>query len=274
LIDTFYYTVTTQQAGFICNNTDTVYVFSRPNPTVTIDTSGVTEFCAGGSVTLIAQNGFSNYLWNNGATTPSIKATQAGSYFVIATDQFGCKDTSNIITVHLISVPDVKVFPDTLIMFGDSVMLYTDLNLLGADIDSFIWSPNLNISCTDCPNPYVSPLIDQLYGVRVYSKGCVVSDSALVRIILPNNFFIPNAFTPNGDGNNDVFYIYAQSGVKVFEFRIFNRIGEMVHAGAFPWDGNYKGKPSPPGVYVYVFKLGLYGDDRSIILKGSVTLIR
>lgn len=274
VMDTFYYTVTAQQPGFNCNRTDTVFVFAKANPVVTIDTSGVTEFCAGGSVTLSTQGSFSSYVWSNGATTPAISASQPGQYFVVVTDASGCKDTSNIISVSTISVPNVAVFPDTLIMFGDSVMLYTDINLLGANIDSFTWSPNLNISCTDCPNPYVTPLYDQLYGVRVYSKGCIVSDSALIRIILPNNFFIPNVFTPNGDGNNDVFYIFAQSGVRVLEFQVFNRIGEIVHAGAYPWDGNYKGKPSPPGVYVYLFKLGLYGDEQSILSKGSVTIIR
>lgn len=274
VIDTFYYTVTAQQPGFNCSRTDTVFVFAKANPVATIDTSGVTEFCAGGSVTLSIQGSFNSYLWSNGATTSSISASQPGQYFVVVTDASGCKDTSNIISVSTISVPDIAVFPDTLIMFGDSVMLYTDINLLGANIDSFTWSPNISISCVDCPNPYVTPLYDQLYGVRVYSKGCIVSDSALIRIILPNNFFIPNVFTPNGDGNNDVFYIFAQSGVRVLEFQVFNRIGEIVHAGAYPWDGNYKGKPSPPGVYVYLFKLGLYGDDQSILRKGSVTIIR
>ncbi|MCS6935100.1 MAG: gliding motility-associated C-terminal domain-containing protein [Chitinophagales bacterium] len=272
--DTFYYTVTAQQPGFNCNRTDTVYVFVRNNPTVTLDTTGVTEFCAGGSVTLTAAGNFSSYQWSHGPTTKTVTITQPGQYSVIVTDAFGCKDTSHIVTVQTISVPSVTVYPDTLIMYGDSVMLSTNLNLLSANIDSFIWQPNLQISCTTCTNPYVSPLSDQYYGIRVYADGCVVSDSALIRLILPNNFFIPNAFTPNGDGNNDFFYIYAQSGVKVLEFQIYNRIGEKVHAGAFPWDGNYKGKPSPPGVYVYVFKLGLFGDERSIMRKGSVTLIR
>ena len=89
-----------------------------------------------------------------------------------------------------------------------------------------------------------------------------------------NNFYIPNAFTPNGDGNNDEFYIQAQSGVKVLLFQVFDRIGEKVHEGSFPWNGYYKGKACQPGVYVYLFRLGLFGDDQGILRKGSVTIIR
>jgi gliding motility-associated-like protein len=79
---------------------------------------------------------------------------------------------------------------------------------------------------------------------------------------------------PNGDGNNDLFYVLSQSGVRVITFRIFNRTGEKVYDQLSPWDGNYKGKPAPPGVYVYYVELGLFGDDRAITRKGSVTMIR
>jgi gliding motility-associated-like protein len=153
-------------------------------------------------------------------------------------------------------------------------MLYTDLNLNSSVVDSFMWSPNANISCIYCANPYASPTNDQYYSVVVHAGGCTVSDSALVRVILPNNFFIPNAFTPNGDGNNDNFYIQSQGGVKVVLFQVFNRIGEKVHEGSYPWDGTYKNKPAPAGVYVYIFKIGLYGDSYALFRKGSVTMIR
>ncbi|MFN8287871.1 MAG: gliding motility-associated C-terminal domain-containing protein [Chitinophagales bacterium] len=273
-VDTFYYTVTCSSPGFTCSRTDTVRVFAQANPVAVIDSTGPLTICENQLTGATVVGSYASYLWNTGATTQAISINQPGLYFAIVTDAQGCKDTTNALLVSSIAPPNVTVFPDTLIMYGDSVILYTDLNLGSASIDSFEWYPVVNISCTSCPNPVVAPLNDQYYGISVYANGCSNSDSALIRVILPNNFYIPNVFTPNGDGNNDNFYIFSQSGVRVLSFQVFDRIGEKVHDGSYPWDGNYKGKPAPPGVYVYVFKLGLFGDDRAVFRKGSVTLIR
>lgn len=272
-VDTFYYAVHVFDPD--CFSDDTMMVFSAANPTAQIDTNGATAICSNQNVTITTTQNFSNYVWNIGSTASSIQVNQSGQYFVVVTDANGCKDTSNIITITSVPAPTVQVDPDTLIIYGDSVMLYTDINLSSASIDSFRWYPAINISCTQCNNPFVSPIVPaQYYGVSVYSGGCTATDSALIRVIFPNNFYIPNAFTPNGDGNNDNFYIQAQSGVRVILFQVFDRWGEKVHEGSYPWEGNYKNKPVPPGVYIYVFKLGLFGDDTGIFRKGSVTVIR
>ncbi len=269
----FFYVVSISDP--LCPRTDTVNVVSHTNPVAVIDTNGSTRICANQTVNIATVGSYSSYLWNNGSTASSINANQAGNYFVVVTDAFGCKDTSNIITVSTIPIPTVQVYPDTLINYGDSVTLYTDINLSSASIDSFSWYPAINISCPTCNNPIVTPLeAAQYYGVNVYSGGCTATDSALIRVVFPNNFYIPNAFTPNGDGNNDVFYIQAQGGVKVELFQVFNRWGEKVHEGSYPWDGTYKGKSAPQGVYVYIFKLGLFGEELVMFRKGSVTLIR
>jgi gliding motility-associated-like protein len=272
-IDSFLYVVRVDDP--LCPQTDTVKVVSHLNPSPIIDSSGSTRICANATVRIATVGSFSAYQWNNGSTSAAINANQAGPYFVTVTDAFGCTGTSNIITVTTIPVPTVQVFPDTLITYGDSVTLYTDLNLSSASVDSFTWYPTVNISCTNCNNPVVSPQeAAQYYGINIYANGCTATDSALIRVIFPNNFFIPNAFTPNGDGNNDNFYIQAQSGVKVLLFQVFNRWGEKIHEGSYPWDGYYRGKQAMAGVYIYVFKLGLFGDEQSIFRKGSVTLIR
>jgi len=270
-VDTMYYALTT--TDFVCFNTDTVYVFSSRGEPVTIDSLGATKICSGASVKLKTEGGpFVSYVWNNGNSGPSITATASGAYYVIVKDSLGCMDTSNVINVTAVGPPSLHVYPDTTIEIGDSVTLYSDLNF-GA-VDSFTWYPLVNISCINCPNPAVAPVTDQYYGLEVYSQGCIVSDSVLIQVLLPNNFYIPNVFTPNGDGNNDLFYIYYQSGVTVLQFQVFDRWGEKVHDGLYPWDGSYRGKPAPEGVYVYVFKLQLYGHDLGIMRKGSVTLLK
>lgn len=272
VVDTFFYVVTATNPS--CFRTDTVHVFSIPDPQVTIDSSGSTRICTSQKVRISAPTGYANYSWNNGGTSNFIDVNRAGNYYVVVTDQHGCKDTSNIIQVTNIGVPSVTVFPDTTIHLGDSLSLGTDIDLSMSSVDSFAWYPDTTISCIKCFNPVVSPLSDQHYGIVVYSGGCSVTDSVLIQVILPNNYYIPNAFTPNHDGNNDDFYIKTQMGVKVELFQVYNRIGEKVHDGLFPWDGNFHGAPAPPGVYVYIVKLVQYGNDKGILHKGSVTLFR
>ncbi len=275
VIDTFWVAVRCSAAGFSCAHTDTMYVFSHPLPTPVLSTTGATQICGAQNVTLqISGGNYTSYNWSNGAGGQSTVINQPGQYYAVVTDANGCTDTSNTISITAVAVPTLDVRPDTTLIFGDSVMLYTDLDLNAASIDSFNWYPFINMSCATCTNPVVSPENAQIYGLNVYVSGCTISDSVLIRVILPNNFYIPNAFTPNNDGNNDVFYVLSQSGVKVITFQIFDRIGEKVHDGTYPWDGTYKGKPAPPGVYVYVCRLGLFGEDQAIFRKGSVTLIR
>jgi len=271
-VDSFFYVLTTQDAT--CPNTDTVKVNSIAGEKVTIDSLTSIRVCAGGSAKLTTLGGpFVSYLWNNGTADSTIQAPP-GSYYVVVKDSFGCMDTSNIISITTFGPPSVSAYPDTTILSGDSVQLYADVNLFSASVDSFFWYPNTGISCITCATPLVAPLSDQSYGLTIYSHGCQVSAKVLIQVIQPDNFYIPNVFTPNGDGNNDQFYIEYQSGVTVLLFQVFDRWGEKVHDGMYPWDGSYKGKPAPPGVYVYVFKLQLYGRQQAIYRKGSVTLLK
>lgn len=272
-IDTVYFVLMASDAT--CSKTDTVYVFSRVAPIVSIDTVNGTQFCSNASLSLSVSGNFMAYLWNNGATTATVTVTQAGLYSVTVTDMSGCTVSAPAITVFTVPVPNVTVFPDTLVVYGDSVLLYTTINLNATSIDSFQWFPLEDVLCSNCVQPMIYPTeAAQYYGVQVFTNGCVASDSVLVRVLLPNNFFIPNAFTPNNDGNNDLFYVLSQAGVKVYTFQIFDRWGEKVHDGTYPWDGKFRGKEMPMGAYVYFVRLGLFGDAESVTSKGSVTIIR
>ena len=152
--------------------------------------------------------------------------------------------------------------------------LYADIDLTSTALDSFFWQPTLNMTCPTCASPVVAPLADQTYTLTAYTQGCKLSASTNIRVVLPNDYYIPNAFTPNGDNINDEFFIYAQSGVTVYRFEVFNRWGEKVHDSVFPWNGTYKGGLCLPDVYVYVFDLGFFGSHEGKVAKGSVTLIR
>ncbi len=272
-IDTTYYIVRAYDGT--CFSYDTAYVFSLPDPVAVIDTNGATKICNGQSVTLNANGPFSSYLWSTGSTGQSITVSTPGSYYVVVTDANNCRDTSRSVTISQIQVPNIHVYPDTLIFYGDSVQLYTDISLSPPAVDSFFWRPNdPTISCLTCANPSVAPLAAEAYFLTVYTQGCKLSDSTLINVILPDHYYIPDAFTPNGDGINDSFYLYGQSGVTVHDFKVFDRWGEKVHDGTYPWDGTYKGQLCQPGIYVYLFSVGLFGHLEDDHRKGSITLIR
>jgi hypothetical protein len=143
-----------------CFRLDSVYVFSVADPIAVIDTSGSTKICNGQSVTLNANGPFVSYLWSNGATSQSTTVSTPGAYSVVVTDSNQCTATSNSISVSQIQVPAIHAYPDTLIFYGDSVVLYSDVSLSPPAIDSFLWQPQAGLSCTNCPNPIVAPLVD------------------------------------------------------------------------------------------------------------------
>ena len=112
------------------------------------------------------------------------------------------------------------------------------------------------------------------------TTGCVAKDSVQVIVVADNvpEIFIPNAFTPNGDGENDFFEVYG-NGVETgyFEVRIFDRWGEQVFVSNsfnFKWDGTYKGKSEPPAVYTYAIQMANNDGNPGIMKSGTVTLLR
>ena len=115
------------------------------------------------------------------------------------------------------------------------------------------------------------------YNTTLYaynSLGCADSVTQGITVLPSENYFIPNAFTPNGDGVNDVFYVEMQEGATLLSFQIFDRWGEKVHDGLYPWDGNYKGLKAPEGVYVYRVNIHLIDLNQDQEKSGSVILLR
>ena len=109
------------------------------------------------------------------------------------------------------------------------------------------------------------------------TNGCL--DTATVRVVVQTNtgdFFIPNAFTPNGDGKNDVFKAYGSS-IREIDLKIFNQWGQLVFESQDAqkgWDGYYGGRLQAAGVYLYAVRVVLYGQAETIFRKGSLNLIR
>lgn len=214
--------------------------------------------------------------WNTGATTQDLNNVHPGTYHLSVQDANGCKfDTSFVITN--LNTFTVNATGSTTIKMGESV------NLTSTSSDSlntsFVWNYGQSLSCTECANAIAKPAQTTTYTVvGTDANGCVAQDTVTVNVIEDHTIFVPNAFTPNGDGVNDVFQIFGNlAGVHSIDAMVFDRWGEKVFESSetnFQWDGTYKGVLEPPSVFVYLIKVSFLDGREGRTLKGSVTLIR
>ena len=181
-----------------------------------------------------------------------------------------CRIGSNTVVINVHPKPVADAGPDRVYLNGNPVTLSATAQ--GENI-SYYWAPTVYMSDPNSLSPTVSPPSDIMYTLNVQSAiGCTNKDAVFVKYA--PGIFVPNAFTPNGDGVNDQWRISFLDPGLGGEVDVFNRWGQVVYhssGGTVSWDGRLNGKPQPAGVYVYVisFKKGNFPN-----LKGMVTLIR
>ena len=267
-----YYVTVTSTAG--CSNTDSTTLIVNPSPAATVNLVNAT-LCAGDSIQLIAGGGPS-YTWipatglsNANVFNPKASPVQTTIYSMVVSNQFSCKDTA-VVNINIILDPIVDAGPDKVILKGQSIQLSA---LVIGTGNSFSWSPSVFIDDIFSLQPVINPTADSRYILEVVSNvGCKsISDTMFVKVY--NGIYIPNAFTPNGDGINDTWNIPALGVYPDFELFIYNRYGQLVFRTKnipLAWNGKYKGNPCPNGAYTYLIKTG-NGKD---VIRGSVMLIR
>lgn len=203
---------------------------------------------------------------------------KSGIYHIYIRDGQGClKDT--IVTVGEPAVPVLTIMPqDSTIELGKSITLVSDIApYSGSSINFYTWSPISGISCADCANTVATPYTASTFTLTVnYLGNCTISQTVKVIVANGEDFFVPGAFSPNGDGNNDVFMIYGATLAKA-KLVVYNRWGEKVFDNGgnqwTGWDGYYKGVLQNPGVYTYVVE-ATYLNGKTKEKKGSITLVR
>ncbi len=204
----------------------------------------------------------------------------AGQYTVYIRDDNGCV-TEFIENVLEPAEIVVDAGPDIEILLGDSIQLDATTNHPGPVV--WTWNNGEFLSCTDCPDPWVFPMESINYEVMVLdTNGCEASDDISIIVNKNRDVFIPNAFTPNGDGVNDLLYVFGDPSVSNIRlFKIFDRWGEQVFSTenvlpndpTFGWDGQFKGQRMNGGVFVYYVEVAFI-DGETETYKGSVTLLR
>ncbi len=202
-----------------------------------------------------------------------------GTYQLKIQDATGCEwDT----TLLIVSQPEllIDLGEDEEIQLGCALELEVQINFPPEQIDTIIWTPEQN--CPGCFIQIDTLLNTQAYSVQVIDKnGCTKTDRKVVSVRKERLVYIPNVFSPNGDGFNDIFRVYIGKGVKkVKNFSLFNRWGAVLYEARdfYPdqstsWDGRMNGQESPNGIYVYYFEIEFI-DGHTELYRGDVLLIR
>lgn len=207
-----------------------------------------------------------------------------GTYVLTIIDQNGCFIERDVTIIQPEEI-SVDIGDDITVTLGDSV----DLGIVsfqgGFPIDSMIWvSAGSDLSCVNCPMPNIKPTEESMIMLTIIdSTGCLATDEMIVFVDATRKVYIPNAFSPNDDGINDVFQVFTGKGVeRISSMQLFNRWGGQVFGasnidpdrnGTTGWNGTSNGNQLDPGVYVYVIQVE-FSDGKVITYKGDVTLVR
>ncbi len=271
--------------AFGCVGTDTALV--RVMLPGTLSVSLGDTLCVGESVPIRA-SGFDRYQWlpATGLNNPSIpnpiaRPAVTTNYVVTATDTLGCFTATGTVPVVVYPIPRFDIIETVIKANVGSVIPIK--SSVSADVTKYLWSPSLGLSCATCAEPFVTVERKATYTATVMNDGgCVAQDALSIDpTCTGESIFIPNTFSPNGDGNNDVFYPRGSGISRIKYMQIFNRWGEMVYerkdfvlndptAG---WNGTYKGQSLTPDVYVYIMEV-ICGNNETFTKRGNVTLIK
>ncbi|HSC38902.1 MAG TPA: gliding motility-associated C-terminal domain-containing protein, partial [Chitinophagaceae bacterium] len=253
-----YWCDATNRAG--CVYRDSVLITGRPLPAVALGND--TTICENTSLLLDATGAGDGYLWQNKSTASTCLVKDSGMYYVTVTKD-GCTgaDTINI-SLHRLPRPDLG--NDIRICSGESVVLNPGVN----DAVKIQWQdgslqPSLAVSA---PGVYVVTV----------TNSCGVATDKITVETGPCAVRFPNAFTPDGNGTNDIFKALNAFNVKEFRMQVFNRWGQKLFETNNPaegWTGKTPDRAREPGVYVWTAS---YTDNsgRRVNRKGTVLLIR
>lgn len=277
------YTVTgTSLQG--CTNSDVIRV--DVNFPFQLEPGFSDTLCRGSSVVLRA-SGASRYEWSpaaglNTTTGPTVTATPDSTtiYMAVGSDSVNCFKDTIYFPITVFPIPTVSAGPNQTINVGQSVILTPTLS---PDVTNVVWTPNTYIVSSNLPSVTVKPNLDIQYTVRATNAaGCAAASTVSIFVLCNGtNVFIPNTFSPNGDGANDVFYVRGTGLFTIKQLRIFNRWGEEifekynVNANDInsAWNGTYKGQKLPGDVYVYMIEVQC-DNNTTLLYKGNIALVR
>ena len=275
------YTFTPTAGQCATTTTMTITVTSCILPTANFSVSD-SVICAGSCITFTNNSTVTTswqWIFQNGTPTSSTSQNPGTICFnsagiqqikLVVSNTFGA-DSS----VHFINVVQpqlVFVGNDTTIQLGQSV----NLNATGVSNGVYTWAPPFDLTCNVCPNPTATPGETITYTViSTDSNGCSSSDNISIIVQFENVVFVPNIFSPNGDGVNDMLFVRGM-GVSKLTFFLYDRWGEKVFETTrldVGWDGTFRGEDMNKAVFVYYLE-ATFSDGKQVTQKGDITLVK
>lgn len=206
--------------------------------------------------------GLDNTTSANPLATPTIT-----TIYTLTVSDGTCPDNISQVTVTAFQPPFTDAGPDTTILEGQTI------TLIGTGGTIFWWSPDYNIKYRSSANPDVYPITTTTYFLWTKDQhGCTNGDAVTVTVIPGDRLVFYSAFTPNNDGDNDVFYIANLEKYPDNNLKIYNRYGKVIYSATNydnTWNGTYLGNILPTGTYYYILN-----DGKDQLHKGSVTILR
>jgi gliding motility-associated-like protein len=270
--------------AFGCSAFDSVNVFVAQPFDVTVSAND--SICVGQSSNLLA-TGATTYIWtgnnlsSNTVSNPVATPPLTTEYIVVGHDAFNCFTDTARVVVAVGLYPTVNLGPDLLLPTGTVRPMTTVVT--NGPIRNWLWTPATDLSCTTCALPSATIKKEINYIVKVTTTyGCEATDTLNIKTFCNNvQAFVPNAFTPDGDGINDILMVRGSGIAQVKTFRVFNRWGEVVfergnfapNNPAYGWDGKIKGVVGPPDVYVYTAEV-ICENGTTYTYKGNVSVLK
>ena len=278
--------------NFGCAGRDTLLITVIPPFVMT--TSGNDTMCLGDQPKQLAAFGATNYNWSpsTGLNTTKIATPLANPeltthYRVIGTDNYHCFADTSYLVVAVGTYPQVNLGQNQVLSTGTVYPIhpvFTFPTETAGPINKYIWSPSVDLSCDDCPNPLATVEHDVCYTLTATNiYGCSANvDTLCIKAFCKNTqVYIANTFTPDNDGINDKLVVQGK-GIRVINsFRIFNRWGQIVFERtnfqpndvSFGWDGKVKGIPASPDVYVYTCEV-VCENEVPFTYKGNISVLK
>lgn len=271
------YTITIEEEDG-CAYTEDI-VITEP-PVLTLDTVLTVDVtCFGGDdgyIELNPEGGVLPYLFSldgdNWQTDSMFSTVMAGVYTIIVQDAYGCTAEIAGVTINQPPPIEVNAGPDQTIAYGSFALLEATTGVPA--VVTITWTPPDNLTCIDCMQPTASPSFNTTYYITITdANGCSAIDS--VNVWVDIDFNVPNAFTPNGDGLNDIFTVSTDLLIS-YNLQIYNRWGGLLFESndvTIGWDGTVNGKAQEIGVYTYIIK-STTTLNTPILKTGTITLLR
>jgi gliding motility-associated-like protein len=248
-----------------------------------------TAICIGESVNLWAHGEPSSlstptYLWTpasslNSDTLAHVVATpQQTTTYTVTISNETCKPATREVIVVVYPLPGADAGEDKVTFAGMPVQL--DGTATGNGPFAYAWSPPLGLDCTGCEDPTAQLVSDATYELLITDvNGCQKTDSVHIRVLDRCDgalVYVPNTFTPNDDGINDMLLVRAYGVKEISVFRVFDRWGTLLFEStdpAFGWNGTFKGAHLDPAVFVWTVE-GICLNDENFTSSGNVAIVK